>query len=620
MTNAALAVPLGARQSAHGDCSFLVWAPVARRVDLQLEERVSSVAAMEQLDDGYFHLARPGVPAGTNYFYRLDGEKLRPDPASRFQPSGVHGPSQVLNAESFAWSDAGWKGTPLDDVVLYELHVGAFTPEGTLDAIIPRIGELKHLGITMLELMPVAQFPGERNWGYDGAFPFAVQNSYGGPEALKRLVNACHAEGLGVALDVVYNHFGPEGNYLADFGPYFTNRYHTPWGAALNFDGPCSDHVRRFFFENAACWIREFHIDLLRLDAVHEIVDVSAVPFIEELAGQVHSLAAELGRHIHVVAESDRNDARLVRSSDDGGLDLDAVWNDDFHHAVHALATRERSGYYADFDGGIADVAKAYSQGFVYSGQYSKFRRRRQGNSSGDLPGDRFVVFAQNHDQIGNRAAGERLSQLLDFDWLKLIAGLVTLAPGIPLLFMGEEYAETSPFLYFMSHGDPDLIRNVREGRLKEFSQAGSSQELSDPQSEETFRRSKLDWRRRQATPCSEIFAFHRSLLHLRKTVPALGNLSRWGTEVGTFEPCGLWMKRRVADDQVLVLFNCGRSAAFPICSLDPGIWRICLDSSLPAGSEFAGGDGGEIRGGRKTLLEIPAMSLAVYRLAASAP
>jgi maltooligosyltrehalose trehalohydrolase len=408
-----------------------------------------------------------GVKPGTRYFYRLDGNTERPDPASKFQPEGVHGPSQVIDPH-FVWEELHWSGIPFSHYVLYELHVGTFTAQGTFDAIVPHLDELKDLGITSIEIMPVAQFPGDRNWGYDGVYPGAVQNSYGGPEGLKRLIDACHQRGLAVTLDVVYNHLGPEGNYLCDFGPYFTDRYHTPWGAAINFDGPDSDAVRRFFIENALSWVTEFRLDALRLDAVHGIFDFSALHFLQELAAAVHEQAERLNRRIYVIAESDLNDVRLVSSPELGGYGLDAQWNDDFHHALHTLLTGERTGYYEDF-GRIQDLAKAFAEGFVYSGAYSPARRRRHGNTSKDLAADRFVVCAQNHDQVGNRLKGDRLSALVSFEGLKLAAAVVLLSPFIPLLFMGEEYGETAPFPYFVSHSDPDLIEVVRRGRRAEF-------------------------------------------------------------------------------------------------------------------------------------------------------
>jgi maltooligosyltrehalose trehalohydrolase len=337
--------------------------------------------------------------------------------------------------------------------------VGAYTKKGTFESIIPHLDELKKLGITAIELMPVAQFPGTRNWGYDGVYPYAVQNSYGGPEGFKRLVNACHGRGLALVLDVVYNHLGPEGNYLWDFGPYFTDRYKALWGFSINFDGPHSDDVRHYFIQNALYWVTEFHVDALRVDAVHAILDFSAEPFLEELASAVHDEAKRLNRRVYLIAESALNDTRVIRSREFGGYGLDAQWNDDFHHALHTVLTGERMGYYRDF-GRLQDLAKALLEGFVYSGEYSPYRRRRHGNSSRDIPAHRFVVFSQNHDQVGNRMRGERLSELVCFERTKLAAGVMTLSPFIPLLFMGEEYGETAPFQYFVSHSDPDLRRS----------------------------------------------------------------------------------------------------------------------------------------------------------------
>ncbi|MBI1995456.1 MAG: malto-oligosyltrehalose trehalohydrolase, partial [Deltaproteobacteria bacterium] len=436
--------PIGARLLDNNRCLFRVWAPAASSVDVIVVAPTQRSVLLAHSADGYFSAEVENIPNGSLYHYRLNDEKDRPDPASRFQPQGVHGPSQVVDP-AFPWEDAHWLGLPLQSYILYELHVGTLTSEGTFDAIVPHLPELKDLGITAIELMPVAQFPGSRNWGYDGVQPFAVQNSYGGPQGLKRLVNACHKVGLSVVLDVVYNHLGPEGNYLADFGPYFTDRYKTPWGPALNFDGPESDHVRRYFIDNALYWINEFHFDALRLDAVHAILDHSPYTFLEQLADEVHSQAKTLNRQVFLFPESAANDSRLVRARELGGYGLDAQWNDDFHHALRGVLTGERSGYYVDY-GEFRQLVKAYREGFVYSGEYSKHRRRRHGTSTQDIPAERFVVFSQNHDQVGNRMLGERLSQLVSFEALKLAASTVILSPFIPLLFMGEEYSEVAPF------------------------------------------------------------------------------------------------------------------------------------------------------------------------------
>lgn len=566
------------------ECRFLVWAPFARTVEVQLESPTRVLAALQKSVDGYFCGTIQGVRPGSTYLYRMDQTISRPDPASRYQPQGVHGPSEVISSQ-FDWQDTGWKGLPLDRLVIYELHVGTFTPEGTFDAVIPRLTALADLGVNTIELMPVAQFPGSRNWGYDGVYPFAVQNSYGGPQDLRRLVNAAHTLGLGVALDVVYNHFGPEGNYLRNFGPYFTDRYKTPWGEALNFDGPFSDHVRRFFISNALYWISDFHLDALRLDAIHAIVDTSAVPFLEELTRDVQSLAASLGRSVHVIAESDLNDARVVRPRAVGGFGCGAQWTDDFHHSLHTLLTREKTGYYESF-GSIEHLAKAYTSGFVYSGQHSPYRERQYGNSSADIPARRFVVFAQNHDQVGNRAQGDRLSTIVDFERLKLAAGAVLLSPFVPLLFMGEEYAETAPFQYFVSHADEALIEAVRKGRKEEFSRFDWQQEIPDPQSRETFDRSRLNWSLRDTGKHLTLRSFHKELLSLRRSIPTLSNLSK---DCAKTLVCGegcLVLDRLDASSRVAAIFNFGERTARARFPGGGNQWRKILDS---AESRWAG-------------------------------
>ncbi len=410
-----------------GQSRFCVWAPLHQRVELRIVSPRERIVPLEYDQRGYHRATVEGVEPGALYFYRMDGQKERPDPASKFQPHGVHGPSQVVDSH-FEWQDQDWHGIGLKDYLIYEVHVGTFTPEGTFDAMISYLDELKELGVTALELMPINQFPGEKNWGYDGVQLFAVQNSYGGPQGLKTLVNACHARGLAVVLDVVYNHLGPEGNCLGDYAPYFTERYKTPWGPALNFDGPHSDEVRRFFIQNALYWLKDFHIDALRLDAVHAILDRSPQPFLEELATVAREQAQALERQIFLMPESATNDTRIIRERELGGYGLDSQWNDDFHHALHVLLTNERAGYYQDY-GTLQNLAKAFREGFVYSGEYSSYRQRRHGRPSQSLPGERFVVFSQNHDQVGNRMRGDRLSQLVSFERLKVAAGLVGLLP-----------------------------------------------------------------------------------------------------------------------------------------------------------------------------------------------
>ncbi|MBE0556970.1 MAG: malto-oligosyltrehalose trehalohydrolase, partial [Proteobacteria bacterium] len=437
-------------------------------------------------EDGYWSVDVQDLQAGAKYWYRLNGTSLRPDPASHAQPDGVHGPSQIVDHRSFRWSDRTWKGIPLERLVIYELHVGTFTPEGTFEAIVPRLAELHSSGITAIELMPLAQFPGHRNWGYDGTYPYAVQNTYGGAQELKILVDACHRMGLAVILDVVYNHLGPEGNYLREYAPYFTDQYRTPWGMAVNFDGPHSREVRAYFIQNALHWLGNYHIDGLRLDAVHAIYDQSAIPFLRQLSEDVGRFRKETGRNCHLIAESDLNDPRMIRPPELGGFGMDAQWSDDFHHSMHALLTGERAGYYADF-GGIHHLATALGEGFVYTGQYSHYRKRIHGDSVLDRPPAQLVIACQTHDQVGNRKHGDRLSTLVSFEALKASRALHLLSPYIPLLFMGEEYAEERPFLYFVSHTDEALIEAVRKGRREEFAGFQWDSNLPDPQDPETF-------------------------------------------------------------------------------------------------------------------------------------
>ena len=511
----------GAKYIGKGLCDFTVWAPFALSVSLKFVAPEQRLVPLKKSERGYWHTRAEGCLPATQYRYLLDGERERPDPASQYQPDGVHGPSEVVDHAAFRWTDSGWKGLPLPSMIMYELHTGTFTTEGTFEAIIPRLGDLKDLGINTIGLMPVAQFPGDRNWGYDGVYPYAVQNSYGGPEGLKRLVNACHQMELAVSLDVVYNHLGPEGNYLWDFGPYFTDRYKTPWGEAINFDGPYSDEVRNYFIANALHWITEYHIDALRIDAIHGIFDFSARHFLQELGEAVRLHAQSVRRDVYVIPESDLNDVRVIRPVEVGGHGLDAQWNDDFHHALHTLLTGERNGYYEDF-GKIEHLEKALREGFIYSGEYSPFRKRRHGSSSKDRPGLQFVVFSQNHDQVGNRMRGERLSGLVPFEALKLAAGAVLLAPNIPLLFMGEEYGEKAPFLYFVSHGDKALIEAVRKGRNDEFKHFAWNGEPPDPQDERTFLASKINWEKRRQGEHAVLLNFSLSAgaLSYRRTSP----------------------------------------------------------------------------------------------------
>ena len=560
-------------------CYFRVWAPRCERVELLLEGQRDTIP-LQPRERGYFDFQADDLCAGARYQYRLDNEKMRPDPASRFQPDGVHGPSQIVDLKGFAWSDGRWRGLALEDYVFYELHVGTFTPEGTFSAIIPRLDDLKSLGITAVEIMPVAQFPGARNWGYDGVNQFAVQNSYGGPHELQKLVNACHERGLAAVLDVVYNHLGPEGNYLADFGPYFTDRYHTPWGQAINFDGPHSDEVVHYFVENALQWLRDFHFDALRLDAVHGIYDRNARPFLQILSERVDELRHASGREIHLIAESDLNDTRVILPRAIGGLGMDSQWSDDFHHSVHALLSGERTGYYQDF-GGIHHLATALNDGFVYQGQFSEYRKCRHGNSSDDIAARQFVICTQNHDQVGNRMLGERLSQLVSLDDLKLAAAITLLSPYLPLIFMGEEYAETAPFLYFTSHTDHDLIEAVRKGRKAEFAEFEWQGEPPDAQEENTFLRSKLNWPLRTDGPHRVLLDFYSELLRLRRTVPALSSLVKSATHA-EFHEDSPWLAlyREHSQHPVIAIFNFGKADANFELGAKKGQWSKLLDSA----------------------------------------
>jgi maltooligosyltrehalose trehalohydrolase len=573
-------VEVGAREIGSGRCRLCVWAPFRRKVEVQLLGPPPRRISLARGERGYFQAELSGVGPGERYLLHLDGGRGLPDPASRSQPEGVHGPSELVGQTSHGWSDGDWRGLSLERLVFYELHVGCFTPQGTFEAVIPRLPELARLGVTALEIMPVAAFPGDRNWGYDGVHPFAVQHSYGGPEGLKRLVDACHRQGLAVALDVVYNHLGPEGNYLREYGPYFTDRYRTPWGEALNFDGPESDEVRNYFCENARQWFHDYHLDALRLDAVETIHDQSAVPFLQELAARCAGWARELGRPLYLIPESGLNDPRLIRPPELGGCGLPAQWSDDFHHALHVLLTGERSGYYADF-GKLADLAKAYREGFVYDGRYSLYHRRRHGASAADLPGSQLVVCSQNHDQVGNRMLGERMGSLVGLEALKLSAAALLLAPCLPLLFMGQEYGEPAPFQYFVSHSDPALAEAVRRGRKQEFASFGWRGEPPDPLDPHTFSGSRLSWDLQRRTPHKELLAYHRELLRLRREEPALRSFARSDVEAEALEQQRqLTLRRRGGGQELLCLLSF--AAEDRKLALGPlsGTWRRIFDSS----------------------------------------
>jgi maltooligosyltrehalose trehalohydrolase len=569
--------PLGATALPGQSWRFVVWAPTAKQLSIHIVGDNDRVVPMQKSDSGHFETTIKTLPSDTRYFYRFDDGREFPDPASRFQPEGVHGPSQVMDLNDFKWTDSSWRGLELDRSVIYELHVGTYTPEGTFEALIPHLASLRELGITTIELMPVAQFPGNRNWGYDGVQPFAAQNSYGGPRGLQKLVDAAHAQGLAVALDVVYNHLGPEGNYFNAYGPYFTDKYQTPWGKAINYDGPDSDPVRHFFIANALHWLENYHLDVLRLDAVHGIFDFGASHFLAELQQAVKELEQRLGRKLYLIAESDLNDSRLLEPPAQGGYALPSQWSDDFHHSLHSLLTGERAGYYSDF-GDVHHLAVTMRNGWFYAGQHSNFRRRRHGNSPAGLSRSSFVVCIQNHDQIGNRARGERLNELVNFEALKLAAGVTVLAPFIPLLFMGEEYGEIAPFQYFTSHGDQALIEAVRKGRQEEFAAFAWEGKVPDPQDEATFNNSKLDHKLKNKAPHQTLQVLYRDLLALRREDSLAGSgkveISENGSAIMMLAGDG-------APKMLAAVYEFGKvERVVSDLNLPPGRWSVRINSA----------------------------------------
>nr|MBI1229387.1 malto-oligosyltrehalose trehalohydrolase [Cytophagales bacterium] len=495
--------------------SVTVWAPKAKSVQLKIKGQ-ANLNDLSEIAHGYWQLTTEALSAGSKYMFVLDNQITRPDPASRSQPDGVHSWSEVIDQTDFNWTDQQWQPKALSETIVYELHVGTFTSKGTFEAILDKLDHLKRLGVDAIEIMPISQFPGARNWGYDGVYPFAVQESYGGVTNLKHFVDVCHHHGMAVILDVVYNHMGPEGNYLADFGPYFTEKYQTPWGAALNFDDAYSDHVRNFFLQNALMWLKEFHFDGLRLDAVHAILDNGPVHFLKALRINVDWLEKETGKPYYLIAESDMNDVKIISDYAKGGYGLQAQWTDDFHHAVHTVLTGETKGYYEDY-GGLKHLAKAFRQGFVYDGVYSPHRKRLIGTDPAGLEKDSFVVCIQNHDQVGNRMRGDRLSTLVSYEVLKLGAGVLLTSPFVPMLFMGEEYGEENPFQYFVNHGDPELVKAVQEGRKREFQSFEWQGGVPDPQAMSTFLDSKLCWDFTDDVKKNTLFKFYQQLISMRK-------------------------------------------------------------------------------------------------------
>jgi maltooligosyltrehalose trehalohydrolase len=581
-------LPIGAEPGANGT-RFRVWAPAARRVEVVLFEAGKPAAThpMALATDGYHEVTIPAAAAGAHYMYRVDGRDPRPDPASRSQPGGVHGPSAVVDPRAYEWHDEGWRGVALDDMVIYELHVGAATEEGTFDALIRRLDDIRALGATAIELMPVADFPGERNWGYDGVCLFAPARAYGGAEGLKRLVDAAHARGLAVLLDVVYNHLGPDGNYLREYSPdYFTGRHTTPWGDALNVDGPDSEAVRAFFINNALYWAHEYHIDGLRLDATHEIKDDSPVHILAELAQTVRASLPE-GRRFVLIAENEDNDPAVVttkarrheghedlrsfassrlRGERSSGWGLDGVWADDFHHQVRVALTGEREGYYADYSGSAADIAATLRQGWFYQGQPAPHSGEPRGAPTDGVPASAFVYCIQNHDQVGNRALGDRLNHAVAPAAYRAASVLLLLSPYTPLLWMGQEWAASTPFLFFTDH-NPELGRLVTEGRRREFARftAFSHHEVPDPQAEQTFRASKLRWAERETGEHAAVLRLYHDLLELRRALPVLRERGRDSyTAVSPAEGV-VALRRRGGGGTALLLVNLGGPVEFDV-------------------------------------------------------
>lgn len=553
--------------------NFSVWAPLAQAVKLEL---ASDTHPMHRGDSGWWSLEQPAVSGETRYRFIVDDGPPRPDPRSRWQPDGVHGASCVWDTAALARRERKpFVPRPLSQAILYELHIGTFTPEGTYAAAQQRLDHVRDLGVTHVEVMPLATFPGERGWGYDGVYFYAPHPAYGTPEALSDFIEACHERGLAVLLDVVYNHLGPDGNYLSYFGPYFTGHWKTPWGDAINYDGPESDNVRAFIIESALMWLGDYGFDGLRLDAVQAVIDSRATHVLEELAGRVAALARETGRERVVIAESDRNDPRFVRAPEAGGYGLHGHWCDDFHHAVHAFLTGESEGYHGDF-GSLGDVVTALRQGYVYTGQYSPFRRHSHGRPPAGVRPEQLVICAQNHDQIGNRALGDRLSALLSVDALKSFAALLLLAPYTPLLFQGEEWAAQTPFLFFTDHHDAELARAVTEGRRREFAAFRWEQEsVPDPQDRSTFTRSKLRWEELAEPTRRDVLEWHRTLIGLRH---GQRPEQRGDCEVRADEGAR-WLALRVGS--LLAVFNFGPSPQS--VPAPEGAWQRVLATCDPA-------------------------------------
>jgi maltooligosyltrehalose trehalohydrolase len=569
---------IGVNFNAAGEAQVLLWAPHADRVEILIPAK-DRVVSLSGEGYGYWAVKTTALSPGDLYYFELDGSRQLADPASLSQPGELEGPSQAVDLSS-EWTDHDWKNLPLSGYIIYELHTGTFTEEGTFKAIEEKLDYLLNLGITAVEIMPVAQFPGHRNWGYDGVFPFCVQGSYGGVRGLQHLVNACHNKGLAVILDVVFNHVGPQGNHFEDFGPYFTEKYRTPWGNAINFDDAWCDGVRQFYIENALMWLRDFHIDALRMDAVHAIKDFSPVHILEQIRQQVDILAQHTGRKYHLIVELDLNDTRFINPPGKGGFGMNAQWIDEFHHALRVCSGQKKQGYYADFNG-VESLAKSYKDAYVYDGTYSNRRKRVFGVKTTDNTGDQFVVFSQNHDQVGNRMLGERTSQLVSFEMQKLLAGAVLVSPYIPLLFMGEEHAERNPFLYFVSHTDAKLADAVREGRKSEFEAFQDEAEAPDPLAEETFINSKVQWNLAGEQPHKTMFDYYKKLIAVRKSQKPLSVLNRKEVSVEyDTEAEVIILHRQYKLQDVICLMNFSRQRQSVQAPVYSPVWHKLIGSS----------------------------------------
>jgi maltooligosyltrehalose trehalohydrolase len=567
---------IGINFNKDGRADINIWAPLAKKVTVVTEE---ASLPLEKATYGYWQLTTGAVHEGTQYKIKVDDQQPFPDPTSLSQPDGVHGLSEALNIARYQWTETGWNNLPLEEYIIYELHTGTFTEEGTFASLEKKLDYLKELGITAIEIMPVAQFPGPRNWGYDGVFPFAVQNSYGGPRGLQHLVDACHQKGIAVILDVVYNHLGPEGNYLGIYGPYFTNKYNTPWGNAINFDDAWCDGVRRYVVENALMWFRDFRIDALRLDAVHAIKDFSPVHILKEIRLRLDELMQQSGKKHYLIVELDLNDTRFINPVEPGGYGMHAQWIDEFHHALRVTTGQEQTSYYSDFNG-IEDLAKSYRDAYVYDGQWSPHRNKFFGIKAEKNPGQQFIVFSQNHDQVGNRMLGERTSQLVSFELQKVMAGAVLLSPFLPMLFMGEEWSEPNPFQYFVSHTDPDLAEAVRKGRKAEFAAFHAEGEAPDPMAESTFNNSKLHWNIINEGQHKTMREWYQALIQLRKTNAVLKSPDRKSLSVTcNTDSQTLTLHRWQGENKVVCLMNFSEEPA--IVNLDKASgWRVLLHSA----------------------------------------